>query len=170
METTENKTELKIGFKPDSFARKLLLNSWDTVAWLYPQGLVIREKKTLKQGKYSSQIEVYHIYPCKINLIRTNYKDTDSRPISRVVCHDGKTLLDGIKQVEYYSNNCSTAMEKRNLYCNTITIETLSGARHRSDDWPDLSLSYYTVQFGNEYSFESEMEAIKKHNDVIEYH
>jgi hypothetical protein len=170
MENTATTKELTQGFKPDNKAKKLLSNYFDTCAYVYPDGVIIREKKTLKQGKYSKQIEVNHVYKCGIKLYRTNYKDQDDRPITRIVCHDTTTLLDGVKQFNYYANNCSTAMEKQGLSCNSLTLITLNGARHRADDWPDLLGSAYTVQFDNEYTIEKVIETEKQYDAIIEYH
>lgn len=144
---TENKTELKTGFKPDAMAKKLLTRfSFDVCSYIYPDGVMIIEKKKIKQGKYESSIEVYHFYPCAIKLRRSNYREIDNRPITRIVCHNSTVLLDGVKQVEYYTENTSENMKNRNMTCNTLTLITLNGAQHRTNIF-DFIASDYTVQF-----------------------
>ncbi len=147
---TENKADVKQGFKPDGQARKLLGNT-DMFAggcsYIYPDGIMIKLDKKIKQGKYESTIEVYHFYPCLITLWRTNYQDTDKRPITRIVCHNSKVLLDGIFKMEYYTDNCSENMKKRDMVCNTLTLITPSGATHRTDIFDGLISSDFTVQF-----------------------
>lgn len=165
----ENKIELKKGFKPDNQAKKLLSN-FENCAYVYPDGIMIREKKTIKQGKYQHTLDVYHVYPCEIRIARTNYRDADNRPITRIVCHNANVLLDGVKEFTYYANNASTIMEQKGLYCNSLTLVTLNGAKHRTDDWPDLLGSEFTVQFDNEYTIQKVVEIEKRYGSVIEYH
>ncbi|MFA5937405.1 MAG: hypothetical protein WC822_06045 [Candidatus Paceibacterota bacterium] len=146
----ENKIELMQGFKPDAQARKLLKNT-DLFAggcsYIYPDGIMIKQDKKIRQGKYETTIEVYHFYPCEIPLRRSNYDDTDKRPITRIVCHNSKVLLDGIDRVEYYTGNCSENMKKRDMVCNTLTLITPNGAEHRTDIFDGLISSDFTVQF-----------------------
>jgi hypothetical protein len=157
------------GFKPDALAKKLLSN-FSNHAYIYPQGVMIRTRIEVKVLSTQKKIEVFHVYPCEIQISRTSSTDPDRVPISRIVCDEASVLLDGIKRIEYFYNNCSEHMEKRGLTCNTVTLVTLSGARHRSDDWPDLLGSIYTVQSGTEFTWDRIIESETNSGAVLEYH
>jgi hypothetical protein len=147
MESTITKTEKQVGFKPNATTRKLLARySFDVCSYIYPDGIMIIEHRKIKQGKYESVIEVHHIFPCIINLRRSNYRESDNRPITRIVCHNSTVLIDGILGVEYYTDNCSESMKNKGMTCNTLTLITLNGAQHRTDMF-DFIASDYTVQF-----------------------
>lgn len=141
---TEIKKDLIKGFKPDNVFKRIVKGySFNHCAYIYPDGILLIEHKTVKSGKYETTIDVNHIWNCHIPIRETN----GFKRVTRIVCHNSTVLLDGISSIGIYYNNNSTAMERLNVTCNTLTLITLSGAEHRMD--LDFIIGNTTIKSGD---------------------
>jgi hypothetical protein len=131
--TTESKQA--IGFKPD-LTFKRIANGYRNCAYIYDDGILAVERKEIKVGKnQTTSVSIWHLWRCNIKL--TVFRGDNK--IARVVCHNASVLLDGIKSFESYRDNASESMKKLGIVCDSYTLTTLSGAKHRIDDFDFLS-------------------------------
>jgi hypothetical protein len=115
----------------------------DLAAYIYPDGILVRE--TVRGTLRGKPVErgIWHQVPGKIPIVTTSYKTPDK--VARIVVHEPTVLLDGVSRVEVYFNNASEALRERGMSCDTLTLVTDNGARHRTDIFSFLA-SDFTVQ------------------------
>jgi hypothetical protein len=123
-------------------ARAAKLDRHNACGYIYPDGLLVKEKVhgTLR-GK-SVEREIWHAIPGPIPIVITS---RDGPTVGRIVAHNPTVLLDGVTRVEVYYGNASDKMKDRGMTCDTITLVTDRGARHRSDIFNFIS-SDFTIQ------------------------
>ena len=127
-------------FKPNSKAKKLLQAADRTMsaAYLYPDGVVIVEKQSVKAkgAKERNQVEVAHVYHCPIKFF-TNAND-DDLTCRRIVVYDPLMILHGVEFVDVYYHGGSKAMKKRDIDCVSVRLTTPDGGHVRDTMLPFL--------------------------------
>ena len=98
-------------FKPDRTFKKLA-SKYGTCAYIYKDGVVLVERREVKSGEYSTNIEITHIWHAEIKLYSSN---NGNEPIKRIVVHDAAELLSGIERIRVYFHNGSEKSKAENL-------------------------------------------------------
>lgn len=141
------------GFQPDATIKKIIQkDKVGQVGYLYRDGVVIVEKRTIKASKEVFEKEFVHIFPCELGIYANkSIYDSSSTFVGRLVVHDPSVLLDGVREASVYYENKSKAMEERGLSCDTVTIKTQMGMKIKDDIFPFLS-SIFTIQNSHKMS------------------
>lgn len=113
----------------------------DACGYLYADGILVNIKETVKVAGQDVRVEVFYARFGEIAFSANGGHDVPGR----IVCHEAKSLLDGITKVEVYFESSSPNMLEHGLTCDTITFTTESGAIHRGVIYPYLS-SEFTIQ------------------------
>lgn len=118
-------------YKPDSKTRRLILaesyNSGIQAAYIYRDGVVLFEKRAVKVSENASAtIDVYHIYPCEVELHPDKYPTKDELRINRIVCTRPADIFYGVQRVTL--QQCQTDhLRDRGIRAYTITLRTADG-------------------------------------------
>ena len=130
-------------YKPTAKDRKILAQ-YQTCAYIYKDGIAIKERRQLRSGKFTEDIDIWHLRPCDIRISATNARE-DGGAIGRIVVHDAKTLIDGLAAIEVYFNNCSERMKELGQTCDTLKLVTPAGAEHDTDIFSFMAADF-TIQ------------------------
>lgn len=98
-------------FKPDRKFKKLA-RQYRSCAYIYKDGVVLVERREVKSGNYTTEIEVVHVWHAEIKMYSRN---NGNDPIKRIVVHNPEELLSGIEKVEVYFHNASEASKDAGL-------------------------------------------------------
>ena len=98
---------------------KKLIQSGDVCGYIYKDGIELLETRRVTSGKFTTNIDVYHYFPCEIGFRSHNYDRTGSEIVcNRIVVHSPSMLLSGLESVEiHYNNTCER--DKTNGTSNT---------------------------------------------------
>ena len=132
--------------KLDAKTKRLIRkdNSY-TCGYIYTDGIAVntREEHTYKGERFSK--DKPYVIQGEVPIYYSNGRHHSERFKGRIVVHNPSLLLDGVKCVRIFLNNSSETMEKMNLSCTTVTLETESGMKIHEDMFHFLS-SEFTIQ------------------------
>jgi hypothetical protein len=137
--------ETKKGFSPNGIKKLLQADSYESCAYIYTDGIVLREKRWLKAGKIRFQKEFVHICPGDIPFYIHNAGPNGEKFIGRIVCGNVTSLIDGLKNVTIYRDNGSESSRSRGITFSTLTLQSNSGIKIRAD-LLDFIASDFTIQ------------------------
>ena len=131
-------------FKTNAATNRLLARAG--AAYVYPDGVVVREDKYIGPKDLRTKVEVWHIYPCEISFSGVNYQghswldhkwDTTRDPQPKgLTYHDPKLLIGGLTQVRVSYYNKSEAAEKKGIAGTTVTLHNPAGQEIDVDIYP----------------------------------
>lgn len=119
-------------FKPNAKIKKLLKTA--RCAYIYRDGVVIYEEKSVRIGKYDTSIDVYHVIPCEISILSNDYNKShysDCERVNRIVCHNPKMLIGGLESVSVAFGNSSEKSRQMGISATTITFTGRDGLEFR---------------------------------------
>ena len=121
-------------FKP--VGMKKILAGFDVCAYVYSDGVVILERKTIRHYGESFKKEFAHIFECDIPVNRFQYGSREFN--GRLVIHNASLLIDGIERIDLYKGEETKK--------DTILLNTSSGMRIAiSDATGDITIQDVSV-------------------------
>lgn len=127
-------------FNPTSKIKKLLAD-YGSYVYIHRDGVVIRERKTVKVDKNTNTtIEVYHIVPCVIDIYTINFKydynQDGYRPkIDKMTLQDGRLIANGFDHLSVQFNINYADSSNQNY---PIRIVNFRKGEHT---WQDINVS-----------------------------
>jgi len=96
-------------------------------AYIYRDGVVLFERRAVKvSADANATLDVYHIYPCDIELHPDKYPTKDELRINRVVCTQPQDIYYGVQRVTL--TQCQTDhLRDRGIKAYTISLRTADG-------------------------------------------
>jgi hypothetical protein len=139
---------VKLDAKTKGIIRK---DSLHTCGYIYTDGIVIRsvEEHTYKGETYRK--DILQKFPGEIPISLRNGHEGSF--IGRLVVHNPTLLLDGVARVQVYRDNKSDAMKDKNLYCDSVSLTTISGLRISENIFSFIS-SDFCIQNEHKMSIE----------------
>lgn len=164
---------------PSRVAREIKSGfSMDQAGYIYPDGILVKIKVTLKhRGKPTdARKDVWYACAGAIHF-GVNQKFDGTLP-TRYVVHQPKSLLDGVTDMDMYWDNFTENMTELGLLRDTLSLTTESGAVHRFDLLgnprnPALSTMHGTyhstyVPQVDTPNFQETIEQLRSEPDVLE--
>lgn len=118
-------------FTPNSKAKKLL-KTYGNQLYLWRDGAVIEEKKTVKIAKDLTQdVYVYHYYPCEITITARQYETdqnnwcnyrSQSVTVNYVRIMRGHLALHGVKHIEITFGSSSETSASKGIFLNRVSL------------------------------------------------
>lgn len=138
-------------FKPTKAEKKLLCRV--QVAYVHKDGIAVWEQRRVKSGKFSTSIDVWHIFPCAIDFHVTDYGGENRfgeyrQPddVSRLVIHHPRMLAAGLESVRIAFGNSTEVMRERGGLNCTTTILSMEELEFTIDKVHGLIGGSVTVQ------------------------
>lgn len=152
--------------------------SMDQAAYIYPDGILVRIKVTLKHKGRSTDAQKEVWYACAGEIhFGVNQKFDGTLP-TRYVVHEPKSLLDGVADMDMYWDNFTENVTELGLLRDTLTLTTESGAVHRFDLLGDPRNPSPSAMHGTYHStyvpqqgcpnFQETVEQLRSDPDVLE--
>lgn len=127
-------------FQPNAKVRKVLAKA--RAAYVYPDGVVVWEEKTARNGKYETKIDVYHVFPCDISFYSSDYSENwGSGPTKAhsLTVFDPKLLISGLDNIRIAYHNQSDAMKERRIDSTGVYLFMPNGMEVHINIFPFLS-------------------------------
>jgi len=120
--------------------KKMFQKQFDSCAYIYTDGVILKESRQCKSGKESFKKSFNHIFPCNIPIYITHKRhEYESKFIGRLVISNPSLLIDGIEHVEIYFDNSSQSSREKGIHIDTVHLHTQSGMEIRENQLPFLS-------------------------------
>ncbi len=120
--------------------KKMFQKQFSSCAYIYTDGVVLREERQCKSGKETFRKHFTHLFPCSIPIYITHKRhEKESNFIGRLVISNPSLLIDGVDHVEIYFDNSSQSSREKGLYIDTIHLHTQSGMEIRENQLTFLS-------------------------------
>ena len=116
-------------FKPDSTFKRLAKH-YNNCAYVYRDGIMVWEKRTVKSGNYTTEISINHFWPCEIVLRSQDYNakfSSDGMKCRRVIVSNPAELLSGLERIEVHYHNGSDHSREVNLQVTTVVLYAPNG-------------------------------------------
>lgn len=130
-------------FKPDATYKKLAQH-YHACAYVYPDGVMLIERRDAKAGKYSKEIEVNHFWPCEIRITSEDYKvnqygSRDGMKCKRLVIHNPLMLLSGLESVRVAYESASEHSREKGLHLAHLRFSCPNGMQFEALELDCLS-------------------------------
>lgn len=118
-------------FQPNTKARKLLERA--NCAYVYPDGVVVWEEAKTRNGKYSANVDVFHIFPCEIKVTSDDYSNGSwgSGPFrgaaKSFTVYNPKMLMSGVSAMRVAYHSQSESMKERGIDSTSIELVAPNG-------------------------------------------
>ena len=155
-------------FKPNAKIRKLLADA--DAAYVFRDGVIIKDRKTVGNGNYKASAEVYYIVPCEIDFYvgSRGPSSTQGHTDQGLTVYDPKVLIHGLRTIELWWNNKSDAMKERGIICDSITLITPHGGHFDIDIYDFITSQVKPFQGNNHYKSMLDMaEALKREYEKV---
>jgi len=126
--------------------KKMFQKQFEGCAYIYTDGVVLRESRQCKSGKEYFKKHFTHLFPCNIPIYITHKRiEAESKFTGRLVVSNPSLLIDGIDHVEIYFSNQSQKTREMGIQLDTVHIHTQSGLEIRENIFSFIS-SDITIQ------------------------
>jgi len=143
MNKTDSKREVKKmekkGFIQNG-TKRMFRKQFSGCAYIYTDGIVLREERQCKSGKETFKKSFTHLFPCNIPIYITHKRmESESKFTGRLVVSNPSLLIDGINHVEIYFGNASQKTREIGIQLDTVHLYTQSGMEIRENIFSFIS-------------------------------
>jgi len=120
--------------------KKMFQKQFEGCAYIYTDGVVLRESRQCKSGKEYFKKHFTHLFPCNIPIYITHKRmEAESKFTGRLVVSNPSLLIDGVDHVEIYFGNASQKTREMGIQLDTVHIHTQSGIEIRENIFTFIS-------------------------------
>lgn len=120
-------------FTPTAKIRKMIVNGQIDSGYIYRNGIVLRERKTVKLTKdQDTTVTITHVFPCEIYIDACDHGNSNNwatAKVNRIVLHDANLIAYGVRSVHVTLGNGSNATREKGISLTDVAITTSDGVR-----------------------------------------
>lgn len=120
--------------------------------YIYGDGIVLIESKTIGRGKYKQEILIAHIFEMDVDVSAKAYRgvrtfDCDEVKVHSIILYDPNILLLGIEKIEIVVNDKSDKMRELGNVTDNVAIQwyTKSGAIVKTMEFDFMHTDYSVI-------------------------